>query len=77
MNDENAKDANSYTTLEVRYLSMNNDSIQVEYTDAYGDLEEAWIPLHLLKSQDFNIFDDIMELEVTTNWLILEGMIDG
>lgn len=62
-------------TLEVRYLSMSHTHLQFEYTDEFGDLEEAWIPFTAIKNiDDMNIFDPIMELEILVSALDKEGI---
>lgn len=56
-------------TIEVRYVSMNHTHMQVEFTDESGFLEECWIPLSAITS-GFNVFDDIMDIDV------LESVLD-
>ena len=54
----------STTVIEVRYLSMSKTHIQVEYAGLFGMIDEYWIALDQIHNE-FNIFHDIMDLEVS------------
>jgi hypothetical protein len=60
--------------IEVRYLSMNNTHIQVEYIDQFGFEEEFWLPLSEVEP-DFNVMHDIMELTVSVKALREVGIL--
>lgn len=68
MNDRTAT-----SLIEVKYLSQSYTHLQVEYTDESGYLGEAWIMLTDIKG-GFNMFDEIMELEVYSHSLDMIGI---
>jgi len=63
------------TVVEVKYLSMNNTHIQVEHVGLLDISDECWIALSAIRNE-FNIFDDILDLMVDNEELARVGLLD-